>query len=161
MKTTPQQLAQQLRQVHEGGNWTAVNVKEVLADVSWQEAVTNVPGFHSIAVLTYHIHYFVNAVIPVFEGGELNAHDKFSFDAPSITPQPEWDELRERVLMRAAHLAQLIEALPAGQLTQPFWNEKYGTYHRNILGIIEHTHYHLGQIVVLKRLVQQEKRASS
>jgi hypothetical protein len=29
--------------------------------------------------------------------------------------------------------------------------EKYGSVLRNIMGVIEHTHYHLGQIVLLKK----------
>jgi hypothetical protein len=32
-----------------------------------------------------------------------------------------------------------------------FDDGKYGTVLRNILGLIEHTHYHLGQIVILKK----------
>ena len=39
MKTT-QQLAKHFRDVHFGGNWTFVNLKDSLADVTWQEATT-------------------------------------------------------------------------------------------------------------------------
>ena len=34
-----------------------------------------------------------------------------------------------------------------------FVDEKYGTYSRNINGILEHSYYHLGQIVLIKKLV--------
>ena len=35
--------------------------------------------------------------------------------------------------------------------------EKYGTYYRNFHGLIEHAHYHLGQIVLIKKLVAASK----
>jgi len=33
------------------------------------------------------------------------------------------------------------------------WNGKYGNYFRNIVGVIEHIHYHLGQIVLIKKIL--------
>ncbi|MGN6163930.1 MAG: hypothetical protein ACTHOF_05245 [Flavisolibacter sp.] len=39
------------------------------------------------------------------------------------------------------------------KLDEIFVDEKYGTYYRNLQGIIEHTHYHLGQIVLIKKLL--------
>ena len=38
-----------------------------------------------------------------------------------------------------------------------FGNEKYGTYYENIQGVIEHLHYHLGQIVVVKKIIRAPK----
>ena len=35
--------------------------------------------------------------------------------------------------------------------------EKYGNYFRNLTGIIEHLHYHLGQIVLIKKLIAEGK----
>jgi len=53
----------------------------------------------------------------------------------------------------AENFAGLIEHLPERTLEETFWDEKYGNYYRNIHGIIEHTHYHLGQIVLLKKIL--------
>lgn len=50
-------------------------------------------------------------------------------------------------------MAQLIEQLPDSRLEEIFSQEKYGTFHRNLFGIIEHAHYHLGQIVVIKKML--------
>ena len=65
------QMAKHLRDVHFGGNWTAVNLRDSLAEVTWQQATTQVHGFNTIATLVYHTHYFVNVVIPVLQGGPL------------------------------------------------------------------------------------------
>jgi len=45
--------------------------------------------------------------------------------------------------------------LPESKLSETFLDEKYGNYYRNIHGIIEHTHYHLAQIVLIKKLLLQ------
>jgi hypothetical protein len=55
----------------------------------------------------------------------------------------------------AENFATLIEQLPESRLWETFTDEKYGHYYRNIHGIIEHTHYHLGQIVLIKKLLAQ------
>jgi hypothetical protein len=152
--TTPQLLARHLRDVHFGGNWTSVNLKEQLSDVTFQEAVTQIHSFNSILKLTYHIHYYVHTQLQVLQGGSLDAHDKFSFDHPPIGSEAEWREFVEKVLAEAAECAVAIEELPEETLHKDFAEPKYGTYHRNILGLIEHTHYHLGQIVILKKLLR-------
>ena len=46
-------------------------------------------------------------------------------------------------------------------LWETFADEKYGHYYRNLHGIIEHTHYHLGQIVLIKKLLQQQAETTS
>lgn len=49
----------------------------------------------------------------------------------------------------------LIAELSDDELKDIFIKEKYGNYFRNIHGIIEHTHYHLKQIVILKKLIRK------
>jgi len=39
--------------------------------------------------------------------------------------------------------------------------EKYGNYYRNFHGIIEHCHYHLGQIVLIKKMLLSGKTLDS
>lgn len=153
------QIAKHFRDVHFGGNWTTSNIKEQLADITWQQATTQVHGLNTIATLTYHIHYFVHEVLKVLKGGELEAHDKFSFDHPSIQSQEDWDDFKEQVLADATEFANLLEELPEDIFFKDFTDSKYGNYYRNISGIIEHTHYHLGQIAVIKKIVQESSKA--
>jgi len=59
----------------------------------------------------------------------------------------------EKAKKAALKLADLTEALPESRLQETFADEKYGNYYRNLHGLIEHTHYHLGQIVLIKKLL--------
>ncbi len=153
------QIAKQFRELHFGGNWTSVNLKEILADVSWQQATTQVYSLNTISTLVYHTNYYVSAVLKVLQGEPLNAKDKNSFELPPILSQEDWENLLNKTWTEAETFASLVEQLPESKLGETFCEEKYGNYYRNIHGIIEHTHYHLGQIVLIKKiLLQTEKR---
>jgi len=150
------QLAKHIREMHFGGNWTCVNLKDTLADVNWQQATTKIYSLNTIATLVYHLNYFISAVLPVLRGEPLNAHDKYSFDHPPIHSQEDWQKMLDRVWMEAEEFANMVEQIPESKLWEIFSAEKYGIYFRNLIGIIEHTHYHLGQIVIIKKVLSQQ-----
>jgi uncharacterized damage-inducible protein DinB len=145
------QLALHIRQVFNGGNWTDSNLSDVLQDIGWEEAVKPRTPMHSIAELLYHIQYYFVAIVGRLEGGPLDAKDRFSFDLPPINGERDWETLRNKAFEMAERLAAIVEALPDERLHGNFDEEKYGSVLRNILGVIEHTHYHLGQIVLLRK----------
>ena len=153
--TIPSHIACHLREVHFGGNWTDVNLKAQLADVTWQQATTRVHSINTIAALVYHMNYYVRSVTNVLHGNPLDAHDKLSFDLPPISSQNDWENLLAKTWSDAETFASLIEQLPESRLWDDFSDNKYGIYYRNLHGIIEHCHYHLGQIVLIKKLLQQ------
>lgn len=152
MKLT-QQIAKHFRDLMFGGNWTYSNVKDNLSDVTWQLATTKVYDFNTIATLVFHMSYFVAAALQVLQGKPLDAHDKFSFDHPPISSKEDWEQFLNKVWLDAGNFANAIEQLPDNFLLENFADEKYGNVYRNIHGIIEHSHYHLGQIVIIKKLL--------
>jgi uncharacterized damage-inducible protein DinB len=157
--TIPQQIAKNLREVHTGGNWTAVNLKDTLAGITWQQATTPVYGFNTIATLVYHTHYYITVVTRVLQNEALNASDKESFVQLSFSSQQEWENYITTVLAGAESFAARVEQLPEARLAETFVHEKYGNYYRNLHGIIEHLHYHLGQITLIKKILQQEDKS--
>jgi hypothetical protein len=155
MENQPKKIAKQLTDAYFGGNWTSVNVQDALADVTWQESISKVHNFNSIATLTHHTHYYVVALIDVLEGRPLTAKDAHSFDHPPIANENDWKGMRENIYTDVRHLATLIEQLPSAQLDSIFVDSKYGTYYRNLHGLIEHLHYHLGQMTLIKKLLRK------
>lgn len=151
-----QQIAKHIREVHFGGNWTESNLKDQLADVTWEQAVKKTDSFNTIAALVYHINYFVKVGITVLKNESLNAHDKYSFNVPPVHSQADWQQLVNQSLADAETYAKLVEQLPESRINEIFIKEKYGNYFRNLIGNIEHMHYHLGQIVIIKKLVKKE-----
>jgi DinB family protein len=151
------QIAKHLRDVHFGGNWTASNLKQHLLDLTWQQATTKIPSFNTIVALVYHMNYYVSTIIKVLQGGPLDASDKYSFDHPPISSQHDWENLLDKTWADAETLAALIEQLPDAKLGENFLDGKYGTWYRNLAGVTEHTHYHLGQIVLIKKMLLMSK----
>jgi hypothetical protein len=148
-------LAKHIWDVHFGGNWTTSNLRDNLKDVTCQQATTKVDSLNTIATLVYHINYYVSAVTKVLEGEPLNSKDALSFQHPPFQSEKEWQAFLEKVWTDAEGFAGLIEKLPDSKLDEDFTDPKYGTYYGNLQGIIEHTHYHLGQIVVVKKMVRE------
>ena len=153
--TSSFQLAKHFREVFFGGNWCTVSLKPILADVTRTEAMTEVHSFNTILALTYHIGYYVTAVLKVLQGNTLDAHDKYSFEHPVVNSEEEWQQLQQMIWDDAEAFAALVEQLPEEQLWQDFADPKYGIYFRNLFGVIEHTHYHLGQVALIKKLVKE------
>src|SRR4051812_32618277 len=91
------QIAKHLRDVHFGGNWATSNLRDNLADVTWQQATEKIDSFNTIAMLVYHINYYISAVSKVLQGEALTASDKYSFDCPAITSQEDWQNLLDKV----------------------------------------------------------------
>ncbi len=150
---TVQQIAKHFRDVYFGSNWTDVNLKDALAGVTWQQAIAPVHDLNTIATLVFHINYYVNPQLEVLQGKPLQASDKYSFDLPPIMNEADWQELVAKAFREATLFAEQVEQLPESKLHEDFADPKYGSYYRNLLGIIEHTYYHLGQIVLIKKLL--------
>jgi len=146
-------IAKHFKEVYFGGNWTTVNLKDTLSQVTWLQATTKIADLNTIARLTYHINYYLKEVSKVLQGEQLQASDKLSFDVLPIACAEDWKQLVDQVLQDGSQFALLIEQLPGTALDTDFTDPKYGSYYRNLNGIIEHTHYHLGQISLIRKLL--------
>ncbi|VTR42677.1 DinB family protein [Sphingobacterium thalpophilum] len=151
-------MANRLREVLLDGHWIAnTNYQEQLIDTNWQQAVYKINTLNSIAALTYHINYYLEGLLSAFRTGKIDISDKYSFDVPEISSESDWKALVQRFLTHAARFADAIEGLEEKRLEQPFIEESYGSYLRNIEGVIEHSYYHLGQIVLIKKLIVSQQ----
>ena len=154
MSNITNELARHIREIHFGNNWSDVDMKMVLKDVTWQQAVaTPIPTANSIAVLVFHMNFYLNYVHKHVKGEKYIFEHEDSFKVPAIQSEYDWHALLQKTWDDAKAFAQSVEKLPAGddffQVTPPNHNSLY----KNIQGIVEHNHYHLGQIVLLKKLV--------
>lgn len=152
------QIAKHLNEVYNGGNWTWVNLHDTLKDVTWQQATAKVQDMNTIAVLTYHMGYYVAAILNVLRGNPLDSKDELSFNHPPINSEADWQAMCNTIGDNWQALVAAIEQLPDEKLEEYFTQEKYGIYYRNLHGLIEHTHYHMGQIVIIKKLLKAEEK---
>jgi hypothetical protein len=149
-------VASRLREVLLNGHWIAnTNFREQIVSVNWQQATQKVGNLNTIAALTYHINYYLSGLLDAFENGRLEISDKYSFDLPKIKSETDWNKLVSDFLRNSEKFAYKVEQMDDSLFDQPFIDEKYGTFLRNIEGVIEHTYYHLGQISLIKKLIMQ------
>lgn len=148
------EIANRFREVILNGTWIAnTNFKDQLENLDWKIAVTPVQNLNTIAVLAQHIHYYIMGINEVFKGGSLDIKDKFSFDFPTIHSQEQWNIFLNNFWNAAEEFAILIEKMPHEKLDEGFVDIQYGSYKRNIDAMIEHSYYHLGQIVLIKKIL--------
>jgi hypothetical protein len=149
--------ATRFREVILNGTWIAnTNFKEQLSNTNYEFANAKIGTLNTIGILTQHIHYYIAGINAVFEGGTLDIRDKFSFDFPEITSQEQWNQILEKIWIDAETFANFVADFSNEKLNEAFVDEKYGTYQRNIDGMIEHSYYHLGQIVLIKKMLLAE-----
>ncbi len=156
--TLNEQLAKQIKDLFLTGQWigTNLNLKAQLDDVDFNLANAKYESLNSIALLAFHLNYYLEGLINVFKGGSLDIQDKYSFDMTPLASQEEWDTMRHNIYRNAEYFVKLVEQMPPSQLKDPFTDEKYGTYLRNLMGLLEHSYYHLGQIVIIKKLLSSK-----
>lgn len=149
-------IANRLREVLLDGKWIAnTNFKEQIESVSWQQAIQKVDNLNTIALLTFHINYYLAGILNVFNGGTLDIQDKYSFDLPEIKTEADWMKLVNDFLSNSEKFVKHVEKMNDNALDQAFVDEKYGSYLRNIEGVIEHSYYHLGQISLIKKMISK------
>ena len=150
-------LANRLREVLLSGKWIAnTNFKEQITSISWEQAIEKIENLNTISLLTFHVNYYLKGLMQVFEGGNLEIKDKFSFDMPEIVSETDWLNLVNEFVSNAERFVNHVEKMDDHLLKQPFVKEEYGSYLRNIEAQIEHSYYHLGQVSLIKKLVMQK-----
>lgn len=150
----PLQLANRFREIILNGTWIAnTNFKKELESLDWNIATARFDNLNTISLLAQHIHYYIRGIKNVFLGGDLEIRDIYSFDFSEIGSQQSWQDFLAVFWRDSEEFALWVENMDEAQLNDSFVNEKYGTYLRNIDGMIEHSYYHLGQIVLIKKIV--------
>ncbi len=147
-------IASRIREVLLNGKWIAnTNYKDQITSVNWVQATHKVGNLNTIAALTYHINYYLAGLSEVLDGGPLDIRDKYSFDVPNIESEADWQKLVSLFIANAERFSSQVEQLPDAQFDEDFIDAKYGTYLRNVEGVIEHSYYHLGQISLIRKMI--------
>ncbi len=101
----------------------------------------------------YHVNYHLAGLLNAFANEKLNISNKYSFDLPPIQSETEWNKLIKDFLDNAEKFSNVIEQMDDSIFDQPYIDEKYRTYLRNIECVIEQSYYHLGQISLVNKII--------
>ena len=149
-------IARHIREIHFGDNWTDSAMQGVLKDVTWQEATDTSLPCNSIAVLVFHTNFYLRAVHQrVLDNNDFKFKHEDTFEVPPITSEADWQALLQQTWTDAEAFAVAVEQFPEDRLEENN-PPNLGSIYKKIHGVIEHNHYHLGQIVLIKKLLRSK-----
>jgi hypothetical protein len=148
------QIAAHIRDIHFGGNWTDVDMQMVLKDVTFEEATDSSTPFNSIALLVFHCNFYLRIVHKRLMGDtttRFKQEDSFVTEPPASGA--EWQALLQQTWADAEAFATTVEQSPEARMWEEI-SKGNGSFYKNIHGVVEHNHYHLGQMVLVKKLLR-------
>ena len=151
-------VAQQIAQTHldvlNGGNWTDVSLLDTLNDVTVAEAVLQTKASpNTIASLVHHLAYWNGIMAKRVQGKLIPIPEENGFDVPPLNSENDWKNLIEDCKHSFAEVVEVINGVDEVRIWETIVPGK-GSVYQNIQGSVEHIHYHLGQIVIIKKLIR-------
>jgi uncharacterized damage-inducible protein DinB len=146
-------IAENLHHVYYGNNWTDVSIADTLNGISYRQAIQKTDASaNTIAALVNHLWFWNTIILQRMNGVNPAIPEENGMDVTGINSEQEWSDLIHRLQISFDELINAVRAFPADKL-ELLVKDRTTTIGFNLLGIVEHAHYHLGQIVLLKNLV--------
>jgi uncharacterized damage-inducible protein DinB len=152
-----QRYAQRFTELFDGGNWLEESFRGKLAHLSQEQVFTQpLPGVHSVAEQVAHCTYWRRAGAARLGG---------NFDYPTSMESPDnwpalnqlcaqgWPALWQELADTQAQLVQALLVADDAWLQREYAPGK--TLHQLVEGLLEHDVYHLGQIGLVLRMINQ------
>jgi uncharacterized damage-inducible protein DinB len=126
-----------------------------LHGVSYEIAARRPDGFaHSIWEVTLHIAYWEYAVRRMLEDGSRGGFPRKPSNWPAMPEIPTadaWKADRELITQARDALKGVVDALPNNRLDEQASAKSKHTTMQLLMGVLQHSVYHTGQIALLKR----------
>jgi hypothetical protein len=148
--TEVERIKDQLRRSVEGEAWHGPSLREVLADVTAEEAAARpIAGVHSIEEMTRHVSYWFVATRRRIGGALVIPTEAEQWPEAAIP----WSQQRAHLETSYDDLMVAIGQFTDERLATPIAGKPYDIYFQ-LHGLIQHNLYHAGQIAILKRAVR-------
>jgi len=152
-------LLADLRRIYEGNAWHGPSVLEALEDVTTSQAAARpVADAHSIYDLTHHIAAWIGETTSRLQGNPPGSPADGDFPSRStIVDDTAWADARARLERRQAELLETVSGFDAIRLDDvvnpkaPKDADGPATFRALLSGLAQHSAYHAGQIVLLKK----------
>jgi uncharacterized damage-inducible protein DinB len=153
--TQTQRIADSYHAVTIEGAWYGPTLAELIAKTSPEETVTPpVPGAHSISTLLQHLLLWNERVRKTCEGAPM---PRWEAEKEWAAPPIPWSELVARWNQSRDGLEERIRNFPSEDLGKQVPGRDY-PYETLLLGIVQHTIYHSGQIAMALSMLLSRSR---
>lgn len=144
-----QRIADQLRRVYEGLAWQGPSLLSVLTPLTAERASARpIAGAHSIWEITLHLTAWLQVA-----QARLTATQPVDPTPAEDWPAPtgSWQEALAKLEAEQRRLEDSISAFPVERLSHPAPASESQSYYDLLHGIVQHTSYHTGQILLLSK----------
>ena len=150
--TEVERINDQIIQAYQGEPWLGFSVKDLLADVTPEQAARRpIPDAHTIGELVGHISAWQQIARRRLEGEAVNdIADDLNFPGADGT-EDCWRAILQALDESTHALSQRVAKLSDDELSQIVPGKSYSIYFL-LHGVVQHTTYHAGQIMMLKKL---------
>lgn len=154
MKNEAERIADQLKRVFEGEAWHGPSLKEALAGLTVEQAVARpVAGVHTIWELVAHIAGWEGVAARRLNGEAVSEPSEGDFPpTPATATETDWQAMVARVFEAHGRLVAQVAALTETDLRRRIDDKPYPAW-MMAHGVVGHALYHVGQIVLLMRLI--------
>lgn len=153
MQTEINKIKTLLTETADGNNWTGINAEQALKDISAETATKRINSNHlNIAELTAHLACWNNVISKRLEGVNYTPTAEEDFPLINQVSDEQWASLQQDFFNSFEILVKALSQKEDDSLEKPIFDGASSAY-RNVHGQVSHLHYHLGQIVLLKKLV--------
>lgn len=148
MKTATE-LAERINDMYQGENWSGLNLKDLLADITYSEAITLTKvSNYNVASIVAHMIYYFKSVATNIESDNVDINEEKGFKLKNMEGDVDWQELLRALGLSITNLVNTVNDIDASEHIES------AQIDRNLHVAIEHSYYHLGQILFLKRLLR-------
>lgn len=151
-------LLADLRRIYEGNAWHGPSVLETIRGVTaLQAAARPVPGAHSIYELTHHIAAWMGETTARLQGRPPGNPADGDFPPRTTVDDAAWADVCARIERRQAELLEALAGFDPARLDEAVdpRNRKDTSgsvsYRALLSGLAQHSAYHAGQIMVLRK----------
>jgi uncharacterized damage-inducible protein DinB len=141
----------QLRRAFEGHAWHGPSLRELLADVTAEQATArSVSGAHSIWEIALHIAAWHEGVRRRVEGGRVELSPEEDWPPVASTSEAAWQDALAVLERTHTDLRRTVSRLADARLQEMVAGKDHSVYVM-LHGLIQHDLYHAGQIALLKK----------
>ncbi|MBK9329214.1 MAG: DinB family protein [Sphingobacteriales bacterium] len=153
MSSIIQSIMTLLSETATGNNWTGINTETALRGITAEQAVRRLNANHlNIAELAAHLTCWNKVIARRLNGENYQPGKEEDFPVINLLLETEWEALKTAFMESFVILETTLNSKEDNILNNPIFEGGTSAY-RNLHGQISHLHYHMGQIVLLKKLL--------
>lgn len=152
--TQQAQLQKLLDDLYNGSPWIDVNFTDTLNEITAKEAATKpFPHFNSIWEIVNHVISWRETLLKRIQGEEIESPEDNYFSYIPDRTESAWEKTKEHFKASQQQWTKALKKMKKKDLDEMDIAGKYSVFDL-VNGIIQHDAYHLGQIRLLRKMVQ-------